>query len=57
MVMSPCGCWEPNLGYHMHAGAHRGQKKAWDPLELELEAVVSHPLWMLGTDPWASVEQ
>lgn len=28
---------------------HRHQKRASDPVELELQAIVSHPLWVLGT--------
>jgi hypothetical protein len=28
--------------HHVHTGAHRGQKRAWDPLELELQATTSH---------------
>lgn len=31
----------------MFAGAHRGQKKMLDPLDLELEAVVCHLMYML----------
>lgn len=30
--------------------AHKGQKRLLDPLELELQAVVSHAIWMLGLD-------
>lgn len=30
-------------------GDLRGQIKAWDPLELELQEVVSHGIWVLGT--------
>lgn len=32
---------------------HRRQK-ASDPLKLELQAAVSHPIWVLGTEPWSS---
>lgn len=28
---------------------HRGQKKVLGPLEMKLEAVVSYPGWVLGT--------
>ena len=28
---------------------HRSQKKISEPLELELQVVVSHPVWVLGT--------
>lgn len=31
------------------AGTHRGQKGALDPLELELQVVRSHLMWVLGT--------
>lgn len=30
----------------MSTAAHRSLKRVLDPLELELEAVVSHPTWM-----------
>ena len=36
---------------YVHAGAHRNKKKAWDPLELELQAVV-----MLRMGPRASAK-
>ena len=39
--------------YHMGTKALRGQKKALDPLEPELEMVVNHR-WMLGTEPRSS---
>lgn len=32
----------------MHVGTCRGRKRAWGPLELELQAVVSH-LWVMGS--------
>lgn len=32
-------------------GACRGQKKALGPLKLELQAVMSHLMWVLGTGP------
>lgn len=35
--------------YHIHAVGCRGQKRVLDALELELQAVVSCPLWVLGT--------
>jgi hypothetical protein len=31
----------------------RGQKRALDPLDLELQTVVSHR-WVLGIEPWSS---
>lgn len=35
-----------------YAGAHKNQViRASDTLELELEAVVSCPVWVLGGDP------
>lgn len=34
--------------------AFRGQKAASDPLELEFQAVVSHPTWVLGVMFWSS---
>lgn len=33
----------------MSAGTHKGQRKESDPLELESQEVVSHPVGMLGT--------
>ena len=35
---------------HVYAGTYTGQKKASDPLELELQVVMSHPTWVLGTE-------
>lgn len=34
---------------HVRAGVHRGQKRASDPLELELWGIVNCPTWVLGT--------
>lgn len=34
---------------HMHTSAQRSQKKAPNPLELELHAVWKHLMWVLGT--------
>lgn len=34
----------------MHAGASGDQKRAQDSLELELKAVVNHPVQVLGTE-------
>jgi hypothetical protein len=34
--------------YHLSAGAHRGQQRLSDPLELELKAVVSCLICMLA---------
>lgn len=33
---------------HRHAGAHGGQKGTLNPLELRLQAVRSHLMWVLG---------
>lgn len=38
----------------MSAGAHGSQKRASDPLELELQEVLSHQEWVLGTKNWCS---
>lgn len=35
--------------WHVSVGTRGGQKKASDPLVLGLQAVESHPLWVLGT--------
>ena len=34
---------------HMCRVAYRGQREVWGPVELELQAVVSHLTWVLGT--------
>lgn len=34
----------------MHASTQGGQKRPWDPLELELLLFVSHWTWVLGTE-------
>ena len=39
---------------HVDAGTQGGKKKASDPLELKLQAVVSHLMWVLGTAPGSS---
>lgn len=39
-----------NAYVHMGAIANRGQKRVTDHLELELQADVNLPTWMLGTD-------
>lgn len=38
--------------YHMGAGALGGHKGESDPLELELQAVVSCLMWVLRTELW-----
>lgn len=35
---------------HVSAHTHRDQKRALDPLELELQAVVNYRIWVLGTE-------
>lgn len=30
------------FAYHVCACAHGGQKRVWDPLELELQMIMSH---------------
>lgn len=35
---------------HMSAGIHGGQKKVSDLLELELQVIVRHLTWVLGTE-------
>lgn len=41
--------------YHMHAGGCKSQKRTLDPLELELQEVVSHPMWVLGIQPGSTI--
>lgn len=43
--------------YHMCAGTHGGQKMSSDTLELELQAVVSLPVWGVGTKPISPVSE
>lgn len=40
-----CICVSVCIYVHMSAGAHRGQKGASDPPELELQEVVRHLTW------------
>lgn len=40
---------------HVSAGAHRGQQRALDPLELESQPIVSSLMWVLGTETGFSV--
>lgn len=35
--------------FYMCAVAYGGQQRAWDTLELESQAIVSHLRWVLGT--------
>lgn len=46
MHVSECGC------VHVHWCVHRGQRHQM-PLELGLQAVVSWPIWLLGTALWS----
>lgn len=39
---------------HVSTGVQRGQTRAWDLLELELNVIVSCPKWVLGTDGGSS---
>ena len=39
--------------YHMYAGAHGGQKRALDPLELELQIILS-AMWVSEIKPRSS---
>lgn len=41
----------------INTGAQRGQKSAADPLEMELEMVVSHLMWFLGLKPGSSAKK
>lgn len=41
--------WNVYNVQHMLAHAFRDQKRALDALELEFQVVVSHLIWMLGT--------
>lgn len=36
---------------------HKGQKRAWEPMELELQAVGSHSMWVLATKAGPSEER
>lgn len=40
--------------YHIHEGAEGGQKRELDPLELDLQEVVGHTLWVLGIESGSS---
>lgn len=39
--------------YHMCVYAY-GRQKVWESLELELQVVMSHLMWVLGTELWPS---
>lgn len=45
-------CLVPISVYHMHASFHRKPERVSDPLELNLQAVVTNH--MLGMKPWTS---
>lgn len=36
---------------HVSARNQRGQRRALDPLELESQAIVKHPMWDLNSGP------
>jgi hypothetical protein len=40
--------------YYICAGNQGGQKRASDPLEMELYTVMKHLMWVLGTIPRSS---
>ena len=42
-----CMCVSLCQGVHMSVGACGGQERVLDSLELEWQAVVSHPIWVL----------
>lgn len=42
---------------HRYTGAHRGQNNVSDPLDLELQGVVSSQAWMLETKLQSSEDQ
>lgn len=45
MLYAPCAC-----------NVHKGQRVASEPLELELQAAVGLPMWVLGTEPGSPAE-
>lgn len=48
--------WTEVSVYEPHACSdHRGQKRALDSVELELQTIMSYPTQMIGTEPWSSV--
>lgn len=50
-----CVFFSPSLCPHIAMGAHVGQKRASEPLELGFKVVVSCPMWVLGTELGSSV--
>lgn len=40
----------------VHTGAHEDQKKALNPLEWNLQAVMRLPTWLLETELYSSAE-
>lgn len=45
-------------GYvHQSADAHRGQKRQFYPMDLELKASVGHLPWVLGIQPRSSAAE
>lgn len=43
--------------HQVQTGFHRGQKRGLAPLKVELQAVVSYLMWMLGTERASLQEQ
>jgi hypothetical protein len=35
---------------HVYAGAHRAQNRVSAPLKMDLQAIVSCPTWLMGTE-------
>lgn len=54
MCMCESVCWIATCRFRCP-----GKPEVWDPLEVELTAVVSHTMWVLGINikPTASTEQ
>lgn len=50
-----CACVRECMYAYLCAGTPRGQR-CWILLELELQVVVSHPVWVLGTTLESSVQ-
>lgn len=48
--MHVCVCTRVHVhALHMCANACRGQNRVLNPLELELQAIICHLMWVLGT--------
>lgn len=35
---------------HMYSNVHRGQRRAWEPLQLECQAILNCHTWVLGSE-------